>query len=54
MTPREQLVVAAWETRRMVAALLLADLVAPPPPLVRPLLGGLGMTGLVVAAFLVR
>ncbi|MFT4262904.1 MAG: hypothetical protein QM572_05960 [Nocardioides sp.] len=54
MTPREQLVVAAWELRRMTAALLAGDPDGALPPLVRPLGGGLGAAAVVVAVVLLR
>ncbi len=54
MSPREQLTVAAWERRRLLAALLVGEPDGMLPPFARPLCGGLGAAGLVVAAVLIR
>ncbi|UDY23707.1 hypothetical protein [Nocardioides sp. Kera G14] len=54
LSPREQLTVAAWERRRMVAALLTGDPDGPLPPFARPLVGGLAAAAVVVAVILIR
>jgi len=55
MTPREELMVIAWESRRMVVALVLGDLEAEsggPARLGRPLAAGLALAIVTVAVML--